>query len=75
MARAKATRNWSERGIEMVRSTDEDARIGFLVNAYMASDPRDRNVLIGIASDMAKMNAERQAANPAAVLHFSGTEA
>ena len=75
MTRARATRNWSERGIEMVRSTDEDARIGFLVNAYMASDPRDRNVLIGIASDMAKMNAERQAANPAAVLHFSGTEA
>ena len=75
MARAGATRNWSERGIEMVRSTDEDARISFLVNAYMASDPRDRNVLIGIASDMAKMNAERQATNPATVLHFSRTEA
>lgn len=75
MTRARATRNWSERGIEMVRSTNEDARIGFLVNAYMASDPRDRNVLIGMASDMAKMNAERQATNPAAVLHFSGTEA
>lgn len=75
MARAGATRNWSERGIEMVRSANEDARIGFLVNAYMASDPRDRNVLIGMASDMAKMNAERQAANPAAVLHFSGTGA
>lgn len=75
MTRARTTRNWSERGIEMVRSTDEDARIGFLVNAYMASDPRDRNVLIGMASDMAKMNAERQATNPAGVLHFSGTEA
>lgn len=75
MTRARTTRKWSERGIEMVRSTDEDARIGFLVNAYMASDPRDRNVLIGMASDMAKMNAERQATNPAVVLHFSGTEA
>lgn len=75
MTRAKATRNWSERGIEMVRSTDEDARIGFLVNAYMASDPKSRNILIGIASDMAKMNAERQATNPAAVLHFTGAEA
>lgn len=75
MTRARATRNWSERGIEMAHSTNEDARIGFLVNAYMASDPRDRNVLIGMAGDMAKMNAERQATNPATVLHFSGTEA
>ena len=75
MTRARATRSWSERGIEMVRSTDEDARIGFLVNAYMASDPKDRNVLIGMASDMARMNAEKRASNPATVLHFSGTEA
>lgn len=75
MARAGATRNWSDCGIEMVHSTDEDARIGFLVNAYMASDPKDRNVLIGMASDMAQMNAEKQAANPATVLHFSGMEA
>ena len=75
MARAGTTKNWNERGIEMACSPDEDARIGFLVNAYMASDPKDRNVLIGIASDMAKMNEEKRAENSAAVLHFTGTEA
>ena len=75
MTRARTTRNWSERGIEMVRSTDEDARICFLVNAYMACSSKDREVLIGVAGGMAQMNAEKQAANPATVLHFSGTEA
>lgn len=75
MTRARTTRNWRERGIEMVRSTNEDARIGFLVNAYMACSSKDREVLIGVAGGMAQMNAERQAANPATVLHFSGTEA
>ena len=75
MTQARTTRNWSERGIEMVRSTDEDARIGFLVNAYMACSSKDREVLIGVAGGMAQMSAERQATNPAAVLHFSGTEA
>lgn len=75
MTRARTTRNWRERGIEMVRSTNEDARIGFLVNAYMACSSKDREVLIGVAGGMAQMNAERQATNPVTVLHFSGTEA
>lgn len=75
MTRARATRNWSERGIEMAHSTNEDARIGFLVNAYMACSSKEREVLIGVAGGMAQMNAEKQAANPATVLHFSGTEA
>ena len=75
MARTGATKNWIERGALVACSTDEDARIGFLVNAYMACSSKDREVLIGVAGGMAQMNAEKQAANLAAVLHFSGTEA
>ena len=75
MARAGAKRGWIERGTVVACSADEDARIGFLVNAYMACSSKDREVLIGVAGGMAQMNAEKQAANPGTVLHFSGTEA
>lgn len=75
MARAKATRNWNERGISVACSADEDARIGFLVNAYMACDGEGRSAIIAAASGIADAVEKRRASDPAAVLHFSGTEA
>ncbi len=73
MTRARTTRNWVERGIEMVRSTNEDARIGFLVNAYMACDSEGRSAIIASTSGIADAVEKRRASDPAAVLHFSGT--
>lgn len=75
MTRARATRNWIERGAMAARSTDEDTRIGFLVNAYMACDGEGRSAIIASASGIADAVEKRRAANPATVLHFSGTEA
>lgn len=75
MARAEVTRGWIERGIEAANSTDEDARIGFLVNTYMACDSEGRSAIIAAASGIADAVEKRRAANPATVLHFSGTEA
>lgn len=73
MARAKATRNWNERGISVACSADEDARIGFLLNAYMACDSEGRSAIIAAASGIADAVEKRRASDPAAVLHFSGT--
>ncbi|HIZ18763.1 MAG TPA: hypothetical protein IAA22_06620 [Candidatus Olsenella stercoravium] len=75
MARTGATKNWIERGAMAARSTDEDARIGFLINAYMACDSEGRSAIIAATSGIADAVEKRRASNPAAVLHFSGTEA
>lgn len=75
MARAEVTRGWIERGIEAANSTDEDARIGFLVNAYIACDCEGRRAIIAAAGGIADVVEKRQAASPATVLHFSGMEA
>lgn len=75
MARTGATKNWIERGALVACSTDEDARIGFLVNTYMACDSEGRSTIIAAASGIADAVEKRRAANPATVLHFSGTEA
>lgn len=56
-------------------STDEDTRIGFLVNAYMACGGEGRSAIIAAASGIADAVEKRRASDPAAVLHFSGTEA
>lgn len=75
MARAEAMRNWNKRGITVACSADEDARIGFLLNAYMACDSEGRSAIIAAAGSIADVVEKRRAANPATVLHFSGTEA
>ena len=59
----------------MACSEDEDARIGFLVNAYMACDSYGRSAIIAAAGSITDTVKKRRAANPATVLHFSGTEA
>lgn len=74
MARAEAARGWIERGIKAANSTDEDARIGFLVNAYMACDHEARSAIIAAASGIADTVAKKRAATPATVLHFSEAE-
>lgn len=74
MTRSEAARNWIERGVMAACSTDEDTRIGFLVNTYMACDSEGRSAIIAAASGIADAIEKRRAANPAAVLHFSGKE-
>ena len=74
MARAKATQSWIERGTVMACSPDEDARIGFLVNTYMACDSEGRSAIIAAASGIADAVEKRRAANLTAVLRFSRTE-
>ena len=73
MTRAGAKRGWIERGVVVACSTDEDARIGFLVNTYMACDSEGRSAIIAAASGIADAVEKRRASDPAAVLHFSGT--
>lgn len=74
MTRPEAARNWNKRGIAMACSEDEDARVGFLLNAYMACDSEGRNAIIAAAGSIADTVKKRRAANPATVLNFSRTE-
>lgn len=73
MTKSKVTRNWNERGIEMACSTDEDARIGFLVNAYMSCDRKQRDAIIAAAGGIADVAAKIQADSLAPVFRFIGT--
>lgn len=68
---AGATRGWIERGVKMANSTDEDARIGFLVNAYMACDHESRRMMIAAASGIADNATRKRSAGPAAIISFN----